>query len=211
MLRPSPPDSVQSSTGTRSRKAAMAASLSGPLRPPSKRAKAKPCPCQQVGEVVERLAVVDEDQFLLVRIAPQQVDQRRLLAAVAGWPPSAAPAACQLGIAPWRAAKRADGGGCRGRRRSGGAEQMVQREPVLPLLRPPAGAPRGELLVGRPLALSAVHADASRRAGAAASAPRPRACCGPWRRASGRAGARDWPAGAACRASYRRREIPSAS
>ena len=107
----------------------MAASLSGPLRPPSKRAKAMPFPCQQVGEVIERLAVVDKDQLLLVRIAPQQVEQRRLLAAVADGRPALRQRVPARHSA-WRAAKRRTRGGCRGRRRSGGAEQMVQREPV---------------------------------------------------------------------------------
>ena len=53
-----------------------------------------------------------------------------------------------------------DGGGCRGRRRSRGAEQMMQREPVsaASLGRQPARR-CGQLLVGRPLALRAVHAD----------------------------------------------------
>jgi len=36
-----------------------------------------------VGEVIERLVVVDENQLLLIRIAPQQVQQGGLLAAIA--------------------------------------------------------------------------------------------------------------------------------
>src|SRR5262249_10760858 len=39
---------------------------------------------QKVGEVIERLVVVDEDQLLLIRIAPQQVQQGRLASARTG-------------------------------------------------------------------------------------------------------------------------------
>src|SRR6516165_9875716 len=91
--------------------------------------ESKAFPCQQVGEVFERLAVVDEDQLLLVRVPPQQVDERRLLAAGADGRPALrqhVPACMAAGEAPY-------GGGGRGRRRSGGAEKMLQREPVCSL------------------------------------------------------------------------------
>ena len=145
MLRPSPPDSVHSSTGTRSRNSAMAASLSGPLRPPSKRAKAMPSRASRRGQVIERLAVMDEDQLLLVRIAPQQVEQRRLLAAGAEGGPSLRqrlPACIDVA-----AGEAPHGAGGRGRRRSGGAEQVLQREPVCPIGRQPARR-GGKLVVG---------------------------------------------------------------
>ena len=79
MLRPSPPDSVHSSTGTRSRKAAMAASFWGPDMPPSNSANGDPVAAQQVGQMGQTVAMMDEHQLLLRRVVLQQVEQRRLL------------------------------------------------------------------------------------------------------------------------------------
>ena len=152
MLRPSPPDSVHSSTGTRSRKSAIAASLSGPLSAPSKRAKAMPSRASSVGEVRERLAVVDEDQLLLVRVPPQQVEQRRLLAARCRSRPSSAPARASWII------DVAAGEAFASRRRPRPDEEPAAPSRCCsaePVRRPAAAsrrAARREFLVGRPLA-----------------------------------------------------------
>ena len=86
-------------------------------------------PSQQVGEMNERLAVMDEDQLLFVRVPPQQLEQGRLLAAVAGRCPTLRQRVPTrlIGAA---ASQALYGSGCGGRRRSRGAEQMMQHEPV---------------------------------------------------------------------------------
>ena len=104
----------------------------------------------------ERVAVVDEDEFLLVRIAPQEVDQRRLLAAGADRGDALRqrlPGCIDVaaGEAPHRPGRR-------GRRRAGSAEQVLQREPVCTLGRQAAGR-GGKLVVDGPLGFGAVDPD----------------------------------------------------
>ena len=130
MLRPSPPDSVQSSTGTRSRKLGdrgilvRAAQAAVEARESDAGLRASRSARQR-----KRLARVDEDQLLLRRVAPQQIEQRRLLAAGARAPPSARPSAAspdRRGGARRSAPARRGRGG----RRSGGSQQVVQRQPL---------------------------------------------------------------------------------
>ena len=61
---------------------------------------------ETIGEVRERLARMDEDKLLLRRVAPDEVDQRRLFAAGFDRRPSLASSA-QIGSPAFRAATRA--------------------------------------------------------------------------------------------------------
>src|SRR5262249_15654968 len=116
-------------------------------------------PCQEVGDVSERLAIVDEDQFLFLRIAPQQLEQGRPLAAVGDRRP-----ALRQRVPPRRIAvavgEAPDGGRRGGRRRSRGAEQMLKREPASDAsLGRQCACGRRQFLIGRTLPFRAVHAD----------------------------------------------------
>ena len=79
---------MQSSTGTRLAKGGDGGVLVGAAQAAVEAREGEARPCQQLGEVIERLAVVDEDQLLFVRIAPQQLEQGRLLAAVSDGRPA---------------------------------------------------------------------------------------------------------------------------
>ena len=88
-LRPSPPDSVQSMIGTRSRKAATASSFSSAVCSPENTENARPFDCKQPFDVRQRAAKVDEDQQLVpLRLLDQfqQTDVLRGLADRRGQP-----------------------------------------------------------------------------------------------------------------------------
>ena len=123
MLRPSPPE-----LGAQQHRHVLAergngSVLGGAAEGTLEARESKAFPCQQAGNVFERLAVVNKDQFLLVRIPPQEVDERRLLATGADGRPALRERvpAC-IDMAAGQAPHRASG---RGRRRSGGAEKML--------------------------------------------------------------------------------------
>ena len=106
----------------------------------------------------QRLAVVDEHQLLLRRIAPQQIQQRRLLAAGAHRRPpfrQRTPVRC-VGVARGKPLHRRRRGR---RRRSRGGQQVMQRQPVPP--RTAVGGKQarqfGEIAVSVTLAGLSVH------------------------------------------------------
>ena len=105
--------------------------------------------------MLERFAVMHEYQLLLARVPPQQVHQRRLLAAGA----DRGEALCQrvparigmaVGQTPHRRCGRRRGRSCR-------AQKMLRGEPVYPFACQPTRRLR-ELLVGLPLACAPIHA-----------------------------------------------------
>ena len=162
MLRPSPPDLVQSRTGTELLKIGDRRVLVGTAEVPVEAGETNSIASEQVRQAQHRFSMMDEDELLLLGIAgEQQLEQRQLLAAGAESLPALRQRQPGRIVAPsGEAFDRRRRGGGRGAR---GAEQMVrcQASPtVLPVGDQVPGQSR-QFLIGRLLGRGGI--DPSRR------------------------------------------------